>query len=386
MPPHAAHQARLGNRRHRRDWRRWRGSSAAASKVPWVRARRRAPRASHGAVCGVNHDRVTDVESGDRAQRDGLVGRTAAAEADRGQRFALQFGEHGRAGHGTAAALLGADAERRVALHVFDVAEAFRQRHAQVGHRDIVLQVDELALLGGGRGGRAREGLQARWRITFALRRRTSLTRRVCLCCSMRAGGVAIREGRAEFETTVGAAGMPACIGRCGCDECVQRLRKAARGAAVKTGMERGRPATADQNRIAADLAWRPAAMERCDARGPHAAAAVGTDHRVCGQALDACCCQRIRAAHAPRCRLPISAQLACRRSRAPPCRRRPGVVPTRKRGRDSRTTPVRARPACHSAPGSVRRHRAASRPAGRCCRTRSAVRARLRPAPWRAA
>ena len=58
----------------------------------------------------------------------------------------MQVRQDRRANVPTPTALVGADAQRGVALGVLNIGEALGDGHTQVGHRHVILQIDVLAL------------------------------------------------------------------------------------------------------------------------------------------------------------------------------------------------------------------------------------------------
>ena len=84
-----------------------------------------------------------DLAAGERAERDRRVGRPEGRRPDRVDRLVAQVRHQGEADDVAGLALLGAHAERGVALEMLDrlVALAMGERH--VVHGDVVLKVDE---------------------------------------------------------------------------------------------------------------------------------------------------------------------------------------------------------------------------------------------------
>ena len=84
-----------------------------------------------------------DLAARDRSERDRRVRRPERGGADRGNLGAQRGGEHRESVDVAGAALIGAHAEGGVALEVLDRGVAFAHRELDVGHRHVVLEVDE---------------------------------------------------------------------------------------------------------------------------------------------------------------------------------------------------------------------------------------------------
>ena len=87
--------------------------------------------------------------AGERAEADGVVGRAEAGRADGGDGQAARAGEDREPVQVGGLALVGRHAERRVALQVLDRIRSPPARQADVGRRDVVLEIDEGLALGG---------------------------------------------------------------------------------------------------------------------------------------------------------------------------------------------------------------------------------------------
>ena len=164
-----------------------------------------------GAVRGVPvvHRRVArrldvraDFAPRDRAQRHRRVRRPEGGRADAGDRPLESLGEERKPDDVGSLALVGAHAERRVALEMLDRLVALARRERDVGDGDVVLQVDEAL----GAAGRCGDGPQRRerpvcdaggtWRSSHVARRNVRALR-----CSA-AGGMTIGKHGIEVEVT----------------------------------------------------------------------------------------------------------------------------------------------------------------------------------------
>ena len=98
--------------------------------------------------CGAADGSGADLGAGERAERDRRVRRTEGRRADRGDRLlAAALGHEREADDVAGLALVGAHAERRVALQVLDRAIALAMRRARCRDGHVVLQIDETLAL-----------------------------------------------------------------------------------------------------------------------------------------------------------------------------------------------------------------------------------------------
>ena len=87
----------------------------------------------------------------DRAEGDRRVRRPKGRGPDRGDPGAQGRGEHREPVHVAGPALVGAHAQRGVALEVLDRGVPFPHRELDVGHRHVVLEIDEALAVPPGR-------------------------------------------------------------------------------------------------------------------------------------------------------------------------------------------------------------------------------------------
>ena len=96
----------------------------------------------HGRIAA-RLEGIALVCAGERAERDRRVGRAIGRGADLGDGLAERIGGDGKAVDVRELALIGAEAQRRIALDVLDRAIVLAHGEMNVGGRDVVLKIDE---------------------------------------------------------------------------------------------------------------------------------------------------------------------------------------------------------------------------------------------------
>ena len=107
---------------------------------------------------------------GDRAEREGRIGRAEGGDADLGDGFARRFREDAEPVDVRCLALVGRHAEGRVALGMLDRLIALALGQLEIGRRHIVLEIDEMlvALIVLAGRGREPDGLERRVDLRLA--------------------------------------------------------------------------------------------------------------------------------------------------------------------------------------------------------------------------
>ncbi len=249
---------------------------AAVRLVPFVQ--RRPP---------AHPELLSDAVPRNRIQREGVVRRARAACAHVAERLALELGQDRGAEHAARPPLLRADAERRVALDVLDVDEPLGERLPQVRDGDVVLLVDELALLAARVRGRAPERLKIRGAVAVRGRNSSRIPGGARRARGLGARAVAAGNHGAEFERAARGPGTRSPLGLAPCDEGARIRRDLAHAALVKPRVHGRRPATRDEHRIAVNATDAPGRIERCDLDRAHAVRARGLEDGVSRKTLD---------------------------------------------------------------------------------------------------
>ena len=195
-----------------------------------------------------------DFVPGERAERHRRVRRAERRRADLRNRHAELGGQQREADDVAGLALVGAHAERRVALQMLDRAVAFARRERDVGDGHVVLQIDEAL---GARGATAPTTALAARPVDSAARGR----RRHCAVRARKPDRAAAARPAAcpsastarEVELAVGRAGGDDRLRRGVGHERRQRVVVAQLAARLRVEMHRGIPAARHADQIAVD-------------------------------------------------------------------------------------------------------------------------------------